>query len=138
MWKKIHSNRDPQDTLYSELRKEFRPWFESLSKWFSGAVSRKPRFFFCTMVLLLLVSAALSFTVFRHPDKVAVTTDHPKPQVMKDGFSRIMQAAGQLKVTLELKATVDSLTAKRQLTGADSLLLDSALSRLQRIHQPSN
>jgi hypothetical protein len=59
------------------------------------------------------------------------------PNVVEDGFSRIMQAAGQLKETLKLKTTVDSLAARKSLTRADSLLLDSALSRLQQLHQPS-
>jgi hypothetical protein len=27
MWKRIHSNRDPRDTLYSEIRKEFGTYF---------------------------------------------------------------------------------------------------------------
>jgi hypothetical protein len=137
MWRKIHSNRDPRDTLYSELQKEFKPWFTKARRCFSAALSDYPRFFFSGMVILLLVSMVLSFTVFRNPEKMAAVPEKKHPNVVEDGFSRIMQAAGQLKETLKLKTTVDSLAARKDLTRTDSLMLDSALSRLQQIHQPS-
>ncbi|SDP46933.1 hypothetical protein SAMN05428975_1342 [Mucilaginibacter sp. OK268] len=137
MWRKIHSNRDPRDTLYSELQKEFKPWFTKARRCFSAALSDYPRFFFSGMVILLLVSMVLSFTVFRNPEKTAAVPEKKQPNVVEDGFSRIMQAAGQLKETLKLKNTIDSLAARKNLSRADSLMLDSALSRLQHIHQPS-
>jgi hypothetical protein len=137
MWRKIRSNRDPRDTLYSELQKEFKPWFTKARRCFSAALSDYPRFFFSGMVILLLVSMVLSFTVFRHPENIAIVPEKKHPNVVEDGFSRIMQAAGQLKETLKLKTIVDSLAARKNLTQADSLMLDSALSRLQQIHQTS-
>jgi hypothetical protein len=137
MWRKIRSNRDPRDTLYSELQKEFKPWFTKARRCFSAALSDYPRFFFSGMVILLLVSMVLSFTVFRYPENIAIVPEKKHPNVVEDGFSRIMQAAGQLKETLKLKTIVDSLAARKNLTQADSLMLDSALSRLQQIHQTS-
>lgn len=136
MWRKIHSNRDPRDTLYSELQKEFKPWFTKAWRCFSAALSDYPRFFFSGMVVLLLVSMVLSFTVFKHPEKAGAVPEKKHLNVVKDGFSQIMLATGQLRETLRLKNTVDSLAARKNLTRADSLLLDSALSRLQQIHQP--
>ena len=137
MWRKIHSNRDPRDTLYHELLKEFKPWFTKAGRRFSAALSDHPRFFFTGMVFLLLVSVVLSFTVFSPPGTAAAVPEKKHPNLIEDGFSQITQAAGRLRETLKLKNTVDSLAARKNLTRADSLMLDSALSRLQQIHQPS-
>ena len=32
MCKRLHSNRDPRDTVYSELKKEFSPYFGKADK----------------------------------------------------------------------------------------------------------
>jgi len=136
MWRKIHSNRDPRDTLFSELKKEFRPWVIAVSGGTSKLLAGHPRFFFCAMIVLMLVSAGLSFTVFRHREKPVDETisrgNNPSP--VEDGFRQIMKTTGELQQTIRLKHIVDSLTAKKQLTPADSTALDSALNRLQHIH----
>jgi len=137
MWKKIHSNRDPRDTLYSELKKEFKPWFGKAGAGFATATKNYPKVFFGLMILLMLVSAGLSFTVFRHHEKTAAVSPARHSDPVGEGFSQIMKATGQLRETLKLKHTVDSLSAKRQLSGADSLQLDSALDRLRLIHPNS-
>ncbi|MCC8407705.1 hypothetical protein LJ707_02110 [Mucilaginibacter sp. UR6-1] len=135
MWRKIHSDRDPRDTLYSELRKEFRPWFEKLTGACRSLLSRNPKAAYSGMLILLLLSAAISFTVFRHPDTSGTKQPAKAPAVFSDGFSQIMATAGKLRETIRLKKTVDSLTSGKQLNAADSLLLDSVLSRLQQIQQ---
>ncbi|MBD1385860.1 hypothetical protein IDJ75_11265 [Mucilaginibacter rigui] len=136
MWRKIHSNRDPRDTLYSELRKEFKPWFTGAKTLFAKVLSVYPRFSFSLMILCLTLSGILSFTIFRNRDKAIIATTSNKPNVMQEGFSTIIRATGQLRETIALKAVIDSLTAKKGLTGSDSLLLDSTLSRLQKINPP--
>ncbi|MES2108738.1 MAG: hypothetical protein V4577_08330 [Bacteroidota bacterium] len=133
MWRKIHSNRDPRDTLLSELQKEFKPWFSNAKNYTKAALGSYPKFFFGCMITLLLVSFTLSFTVFRHREKPKVVATKPRPDPVGDGFSQIMKATVHLRETLKLKHTVDSLTSKKQLSATDSLLLDSALNRLQHI-----
>jgi hypothetical protein len=136
MWRKIHSNRDPRDTLYSELQKEFRPWFLAARRSALSLLASRPRFFFYTMVSLLLASAVLSFTVFRHREEpVHVAVKKPVNPVT-DGFSRIIAATGRLKETLDLRHVVDSLSRKNTLSAQDSLVLDSALNRLRQIDKP--
>lgn len=135
MWRKIHSNRDPRDTLYSEIRKEFRPGVEKLITCCREMLSGNPKTAFSLMSSLLLVSAVLSFTVFGHPDKDKKKASVQEPAVITEGFSQLIQATGKLKETIRLKQTVDSLTKKKQLDAADSLLLDNVLSRLQQIQK---
>jgi hypothetical protein len=134
MWRKIHSNRDPRDTLYSEIKKEYSAYFSVAGTAGKRIFSAYPKFFFWAMITLLSVSIVLSFTVFRHREKVAVTTVK-KVNPVADGFSQIMQATGNIRETLHLKKLVDSLSAKKQLSAIDSTLLDSALDRLSKIHQ---
>ena len=133
MWKRIHSNRDPRDTLYSEIKKEFRPYFEKAGEGGRNVLARHPRFFFGGMVLALLVSMILAFTLSRHPEPVRRPVAKQQVSSVQDGFSQILQTANRIRETLRLKRLVDSITAKKQLSAADSTTLDSALNQLQRI-----
>ncbi|WP_374949806.1 hypothetical protein [Mucilaginibacter sp.] len=134
MWKRIHSNRVPRDTLYSEIHKEFGSYFAIAGNAAKRVASTYPKFFWGCMIFLLALSFVLSFTVFRKPKKANVTVVK-KINPVEDGFSQILQATGNIRETMNLKKLVDSLTAKRQLSARDSTLLDSALSRLSKIHQ---
>ena len=134
MWRKIHSNRDPRDTLYSEIREEFDGYFAVAAHAGKRLVSAYPKFIFGCMVTLIALSMVLSFTIFRHPEQAkAPATKKVNP--VEDGFSQIIQATGNIRETMHLKILVDSLTSKRQLSHEDSTLLDSALDRLSKIHQ---
>ncbi|QXV63671.1 hypothetical protein INP83_11160 [Mucilaginibacter sp. 21P] len=134
MWRKIHSNRDPRNTLYSELRREFGCYFSALSAFISELLNTYPRLVFWLMIVLLLSSASLSFTIFRHPE------NKPDPQVkaispVTEGFSRIMESAAKIRKGLQLKRMVDSLIAKKVLTHQDSITLENALDSLQQIQK---
>ena len=86
------------------------------------------------MVFLMSVSFILSFTLFRHPEVAAAKVQPSKVNPVQDGFGQLIEATGKIRNTLRLKHLVDSISAKKELSVADSVLLDSALSRLQRIH----
>lgn len=134
MWKRIHSNRDPRDTLYSEIHKEFNGYFNKAGAGCKRLGTAYPKFFFGSMVVLMSISLVLSFTVFRHPEPKKITVTRQVNPVA-DGFDQILLATGNIRETIKLKKLVDSLTAKKQLSAADSTLLDSALDRLSKIHQ---
>ena len=134
MWRKIHSNRDPRNTLYSELRREFGSYFSASDDLIRGLINAYPRLVFWLMIILLLASAGLSFTVFRHPeDKRVAQVKAVSP--VSEGFSRIMESASKIKKGLQLKRMVDSLINKKVLTGQDSITLENALDTLQKIQQ---
>jgi len=132
MWRKIHSNRDPRDTLYSEIRKEFGTYFFIAGNFSKRLLNAHPKKFLGLMIALMLASAVLSFTVFRHPEPKATHLEKPANPV-GDGFSKILQTAAKIKEGLRLKKLIDSLSAKKQLTSADSALLENALDSLQQI-----
>lgn len=134
MWKRIPFNRDPKDTLYSELRKEFDKYFVTAGSIGKRLAGTYPRFFFGCMVILIVLSLVLSFTLFRHPGQKQISVVE-KVNPVRDGFKRIIQATGKIRETIALKKLVDSLTVKRELSQEDSALLDSALDDLSKIHQ---
>jgi len=84
-----------------------------------------------------MTSLVLSFTVFRHPEKV-VAEKKKAVNPVGEGFDRILRASEQLRQTIALKRLVDSISSKKTLTAKDSTALDSALDRLREISKPSN
>jgi len=138
MFKKIHSNRDPRDSVLSELKKEFAVYFGKAGNCGRSLVNLYPKFIFGTMIILLLVSTGLSFTLFRkHEPSPAKVPQHTMKPV-DDGFNAIWQAGSALKETIRLKREVDSITAKKILTKSDSTALVNDLDRLRLINQPFN
>ena len=136
MFRKLHSNRDPRDTLLSEINKEFRPYIHKAGKGLTGLVNSHPRFLFTMMVINIVLSVALSFTVFRQhapPPKVV----KPQANPVSTGFDQILRTGEKLKRTIGLKRQIDSLTAKKQLSAADSLALEKALDTIQHLNQIS-
>ena len=136
MFRKLHSNRDPRDTLLSEINKEFRPYIHKAGKGVKGLVNSHPRFLFTMMVINIVLSVVLSFTVFRHhapPPKVV----KPQANPVSTGFDQIMRTGEKLKRSIALERQIDSLTAKKQLSAADSLALEKALDTIQHLNQIS-
>ncbi|SFT05801.1 hypothetical protein [Mucilaginibacter polytrichastri] len=142
MFKRIHSNRDPDATLSKELYREFRAYFEKAGSKFGTICLYHPRMIFYMMVGLLLFSGVISFTVFRHPVKSSAA--HPamqdqqpnnvkSPHPLDAGFARILETGSDLKRTLDLKERVETTLAKGRLTHADSIWLEHALDSLQHL-----
>jgi len=133
MFRKIRSNRDPRDTLYSELKKEFSVYADKGSRFSQALAAKYPRFLFGLMTVLLLVSAVLA--VWLHPKLVPPEKVKPKPQseALNSSFDHILAAGAALKATIHLRRQVDSITAKKVLTKADSITLVRDLDSLQHI-----
>ena len=135
MFRRIHSNRDPRDTLYSELKKEFSVYVDKSNNVFKRLVCGYPRFVFGLMIALL--AASLILAVALHHKMLPKDEANKLPDVNKtpvnDGFDNIMAAGVALKQTIRLRRQVDSITAKKTLTKTDSLSLLRDLDSLQHI-----
>jgi hypothetical protein len=139
MFKKIHSDRDPRDTVISEIKKEFKPYFSKARHSLKGTAERYPKFLFGMMVINITLSVILCFTVFRHrepPPQKALPVKLAAP--VSGGLDRIIRAGAALQQTIRLKKQVDSITRKKTLTPADSAALLKDLDSLQRIHRTIN
>jgi len=139
MFKRIHSNRDPGETLWKALSQEFGGYFQRAGTKAGQLCLHYPKFIFGSMVALLLLSIALSFTVFRHPALRPVSgsaSPHHNPALLKsphpvdEGFSRILQTGAALKETLGLKQEVESILAGGKLSHTDTVRLEQALDSL--------
>jgi hypothetical protein len=141
MFKKIRSNRDPEHTVYRELKKEFGVYFGKADNCLNSILTRYPKHAFALMVILMTVSIGLSFTVFRNKEKAAPRAVHNSQSLFapaNDGFNRILETGAALKQTIGLKKQIDSLTAKSSLDHADSAALEKALDRLQQLNKNLN
>jgi len=131
MFRKITSNRDPKDTVYSEIKKEFSPYFKSIRAYFQRLTQTYPKFLFAMMVVNIILSVILTTTVLRKKpvEKKGVVIATPS------GFDKIMIAGGKLKKTIAIKREIDSLSLIKKLSKQDSVLLNSALDQFQKLNQ---
>ena len=147
MFRKITSKRDPNISVWDALGTEFGAYFERAGSCFGSFCARRPRAIFGAMVSLLALSGALSFTIMRKPAAVPAAHAAQKQRTGKgdtgligDSFARILGTGAALQQTLSLKQRLESLLAKKQLSGADSIALEKALDSLQvlqhQLHQP--
>lgn len=133
MFRKIHSNRDPQATVFSELRREFRPYLRAGQRRLRRFAGNYPRFLFGMMVINLTLSAVLVLTVFRRKDNAKHTHTVSAAAPISDGFDRIHAAGLALRETIRLKREIDSLTQLTALSRKDTIRLSSDLDSLRHI-----
>ncbi|WP_345948999.1 hypothetical protein ABDD95_19315 [Mucilaginibacter sp. PAMB04274] len=144
MFKRIHSNRDPGDTLGGELKKEFAVYFGKAGRIIRKLLEQNPRYTLIGMSLCILLSLVLSFTLFRQPQATAPATTPAKAAAEKqiapvrDGLDQILATTSALQQTLALKKQVEALLAKPVLTPADSADLEKALDRLNQLQNHLN
>jgi hypothetical protein len=142
MFRKIHSNRDPGDTVYAALKNEFAVYFGKAGNCGREFTERFPKILFGAMIFCIVVSVALSVTVFRKPPPIVkpeIPAPAKKPPEMtasplSNGFSEVLRTGSALSETITLKKEVDSITAKKTLSNADSAVLLKDLDRLQQIN----
>ena|ERR1700744_1171581 len=139
MFRKIRSNRDPRDTVFTELRREFRPFVDKVNHGAKQTAIRYPKVLFWFMVINLALSTILSFTVFRNRQE-ETTAKKPVKIItpLSSGIGQIMQAGEGIREMMRLHRQIDSLSAKKQLAPADSVFLDSALTRFNQLNKQFN
>lgn len=133
MFRKIHSNRDPKDTLYSELKKEFSVYADKGSRFGKNVAAKYPRLLFGLMSSLLVASVVLAVALHHEMVPPEPVKTKPKTEVLNNGFDHILAAGAALRQTIRLRREVDSITTKKVLTKADSLTLVRELDSLQHI-----
>jgi len=138
MFRKIHSNRDPQATVFQEIRKEFKPYFDKLQSCCKRIAQHYPRFLFVMMIINITLSIILVTTVFKRksdpPKQKPVNATAP----LSDSFDRIAAAGLALRETIRLKHHIDSLTHLKALSHTDSLALMDDLDSLRHIRLTIN
>ncbi|SEM75357.1 hypothetical protein SAMN05192574_101704 [Mucilaginibacter gossypiicola] len=139
MFKKIRSDRDPRDTAYSELKKEFAPYLDRAKSTASQFAAKNTKAIFWVMVASMLLSVIIILTSHRSPH---ITLRPHKTVIAKSpvtgGFQQIMATGNAIQEMLALRKMIDSLSEKKQLTSADSARLDTALDSFQKLNHKFN
>lgn len=137
MFRKITSNRDPGKTLGSELTKEFGIYFERAGTKSRQLLEKYPREVFTAMVVAILFSGILAFTVMRERQRPIVQVK-TSVQNTASGFGQIISTASALQVLWATQQQVDLLLKKDTLTHTDSLILSRALSQMESLRATLN
>ncbi len=132
MFRKITSNRDPGKTLGSELKKEFGIYFERTGSKGRQLMEKYPRQVFTAMVIAILFSGVLAFTVMRERQKPILKVKS-SVQNTASGFGQIISTANALQTLWATQQQVDLLLKKDTLTHADSLTLNQALIQMESL-----
>jgi hypothetical protein len=137
MFRKITSNRDPGKTLGSELTKEFGIYFERAGTKSRQLLEKYPRQVFTAMVIAILFSGILAFTVMREQQRPIVQVK-ASVQNTASGFGQIISTASALQVLWATQQQVDLLLKKDTLTHTDSLTLSRALTQMESLRATLN
>jgi hypothetical protein len=132
MFRKITSNRDPGKTLGSELKNEFGIYFERAGKKSRQLMEKYPRQVFTLMVIAMLFSGVMAFTVMRQQQKPILQVK-TAPQSAASGFGQIISTANALQGLWATQQQVDLLLKKDTLSHADSLTLNHALTQMESL-----
>ena len=138
MSRKTISEQDNQVTLFSELRKEFAAYFTLLSQRRNQFLQRYPRQVFTGMLICLVTSVVLAFSVMRQKKVLTPSGMGKAGAKMTSELGQILNTGTALKEILELRSQVEIILKKDSLNLADSLLLKAAFDRLESINKKLN
>jgi hypothetical protein len=136
MYRKTHFK--PRPNLYLELRKEFGGHFSRMHVLWKNVSARYPRQIFIVMLVSILLSSILAFTVMRVKEAGQLPSISSTGADVTQGFGGILDAGHALKKVLDLQNQINTVLHKDSLTAADSLLVKNALRQLETIHQELN
>lgn len=135
MFKKIRSNRDPEKTIWSELSNEFSPYISKANLGFSSFLNAYSKQAYIGMMLLIIASAILSFTVFRNTDDplASAATKATKVQVQPPPQIDMLKMIDLMEESVFIKKRIDSLAAKEVLSAQDSITITNSFNRLEKL-----
>nr|WP_199156668.1 hypothetical protein [Pedobacter sp. ASV2] len=136
MYRKTHFK--PRPNLYLELRKEFGAYFSSLHAFWKNISARYPRQIFVVMLVSILLSGVLAFTVLRVKETGPLPSLSSTGADVTQGFGGILESGQALKKVLDLQNQINTVLHKDSLTAADSLLVKNAILQLETIHHELN
>lgn len=132
MFQKITSKREPGVTLGSELRKELSPYLYGTGEKIKQLLCRHPRFFFSFMIILMICSGVLAFTVLRNNEKKIVVAPGT---ISRTGMGQLARQAAALQQLWRLQSEIDALLKKQKPDHADSLMIGSALAQMDSLRK---
>lgn len=133
MSKRIHSETHDTQKDENTPATTASKMLENQLRRFKNFLESRPKTVYAFMVVSIVSSAIIAFTVMKPPKPSPNTTDPSVASLVSSGFGNLASTAAALGDLLELQAAVNGLLDKDSLTTTDSLMLDSALTRMHQI-----
>lgn len=139
MFRKIHSNRKPGDTLWSSLAEEFSVYLNQFKIRFQSILKAYPKQAFALMVLLIVGSFLFTVIPWKTGSpKAAANHSGIGARPVQNSLSQILSHADALRESIRLKEEITAVLAKDSLNGADSIHLEKAIDRLHQLTLKTN
>ena len=137
MFKKLHSNRNPKDTLSSQIKKEFSVYFERTEQYISAYLIKYPSQIFKGMIAVMLVSIVVSFSLSRSNKNISSNTStfFEAPTAGTNSINQLMETGSAIKETIVLKREIESIISRKILSKTDTSKLKLALDRLESLNK---
>ncbi|WP_158826940.1 hypothetical protein [Mucilaginibacter lacusdianchii] len=133
MFRKIISKRDPHSTIGGELLKELAPQFKKIGCRCRLIAERYPRLLFSVMIISMLSSGILAFTIMRSGKPENQLTKYSTGERTSPGLGSIVNTAQALQMMWAYQSQVNILLKKDTLTSADSLVLQRAFENIELV-----
>lgn len=132
MFQKIRSNIDPDATVAKELRKEFGKYFDKAEEKSNGFLLAYSKQIFITMLVLIVISAIVSFLILAPERQKKKKLDFFKETMnmtnnISDGMGEIIELGTKANDIYFLKKQVEQIISKEKLTKEDSVFLEKAI-----------
>lgn len=138
MFRKIHSKRDPEKTIWEEINNEFHPYFSKANQGMAFVLKKYPKQIYVAMLILICISAVLAATVLRpEPVNLSMYPNISKPTIDKQQSSPsngFLDNLDLLQQTLKLEGEVKEILDKPTLSLEDSLVLENKIKELEAIN----
>lgn len=135
MFRKIHSSNDSNATFGSELKRELGRYFKRPGFYCFHILSKYPLTFFSIMVVSILLSGVLSFTVMRIEKPIPLPSFPRSAAADANGVSKMLDAYGTLKEAAILQNRIEVLARKHKLNAVDSIEFFQLLKRIDQIRK---
>ena len=136
MYRKTHFK--PDKALWGEISKEFAIYFARLGNQVRYFCEKYPKQIFFTMLVAMLISGILAFTVMRVKKDETSQLLAGSAAPITQGLGQILGAGHALKEVLDLQNEINMVLQKDTLTRADSLIVKDAIGQLEKIHRQLN
>nr|WP_181718587.1 hypothetical protein [Pedobacter sp.]QJS06248.1 hypothetical protein [Pedobacter sp.] len=143
MLQKINSNKEPDVTVTSEIRKEFGAYFDKAEEKRNVLLKSYPKQIFIGMLISIAISLIICFVVMtpdvRQKDKMPHYELSGKEVAgnVINGLSDTYKKGSTVVDLIELRTQVEEVLKKPVLTHEDSLFLEKAIILFEQNQSPN-
>lgn len=141
MFRKIHSKRNPERSIFAEIQKEFGHYLSFALALLKSLLNKHARLSFSIMVLIMSLSIVCSYFKLDMPEKThqsLASSSTLSQNSAETGFDQIVKVGLALKESIELRKQIDQTLSKKVLSAEDSIQLVKMFDRIKIISIPNH